>query len=160
MLLGFQTVLAAVYSGIDIKRDSICFEQNKKCVIQGRLKHLKRILAMLLLVLWAPTTSHCMIESAGLLPAFLCCDEACGGEADQDACKALESAAYKVDERDSPVAMSVVLFLLPQVLSDLNDGVEPAPAPGFYPQGAPELAVTWQFSSRTALPPRAPSLAS
>lgn len=165
MLLGFQTViLTALFR---IQQRSVEFNLNARpgVVSKGRVNWLKRIMAVMLLALWTPTTSHCLIESAGLLPDFLCCADACSphgtdGDDDEDSCQSLESAPYKVDENDASVKAWIIAALVPELVEvfRLSENV-PQPTV-FIPDRPAELPVTWQFSRRTALAPRAPSFVS
>jgi hypothetical protein len=129
------------------------------------VKWFNKIMAVMLLVLWVPTTSHCLIESIDLLPQFLCCSEACAPDGaepgeDQDGCESLESASYKVDEQVAWVAAPVFTAWLPEFLAlvePVDIGVNSLDALHLV---EPDLPVTWQFSYRTAAPPRAPSFVS
>jgi hypothetical protein len=123
-----------------------------------------RIVALLLAVFWMPLTSHCNLEQLPGLQ-FL----ACGDQSDQtphtntgcgeSACASVESGLYKTEERPNTLPASALLPVfgvaaamdtLPQ-MAQLRANLEFAP---------PELSRGWQFHFRTALPPRAPSLAS
>lgn len=118
---------------------------------------------VLLLLLWLPTTSHCLMESAGLMPSFLSCTDDCApgaraGKDTKDSCAALESASYKTCDEDAlaivPTCLSAVAlaFLLPETLSNGTC------TPLFPTVAPPSLPVTWQFIQRAALPVRSPSL--
>ena len=122
-------------------------------------------MAMVLLVLWVPTTSHCLIESLDLLPEFLCCAEACASNGaeqgeDADACQSLESASYKVDESTPLINAPVFAVLLPEFFGLVGLAEVSVPALDTLHVAEPDLPVTWQFTFRTALPPRAPSFVS
>ena len=122
---------------------------------------LMKCIAALLLALWVPVTMHCALELVpGLGFIQTCCGEQEAQPADhdcsQDLCSAIESGFYKVDDYPA-LAPSQALLLaftvwnlsaeLPAITPPLSP---PAPSP-------PELPRSWQFSHRTALPPRAPS---
>lgn len=120
------------------------------------------MIAMVMLAAWMPAASLCLAECAGLVERGDCCPEESSGNADTIAhsCCLLASGSYKSDtQRLSVVAPDALAN--PQLLSLVS--VAPlssnlaSPLPALPP---PELPVTWQFSFRTALPPRAPSLAS
>jgi hypothetical protein len=106
-----------------------------------------------------PITSHCSWESVIGGDFFKCAPVAekgdCSGE--DDACASVESASYKTPEAalDVPVpSFSFVLFQLPVLAAPPAQQVAPVTA-------APsEIPTSWQFVSRTALPPRAPSFVS
>ncbi len=135
--------------------------------INKAVRLLKTILALLLALSWVPLSLHCQIEA---MPGweFLSCESGeeehsaphQSSDCEDDFCQIIESGLYKTEEK-APLLCSVNL---------LPPGVEPsiaismqAPDPGLSPVANPSppvLANTWQFTFRTALPPRAPSLAS
>ncbi len=126
-----------------------------------RVRRLFTVVAFLLIGCWAPLTAHCNLDR---LPAFefLKCaqDAQPAGDCDDTACDSVESGLYKTQEHPelnlSPV-LEVVCFALFLVEPDnANDSAFEC-APTVSP---PDLPVTWQFSFRTALPPRAPSITS
>jgi len=125
----------------------------------------KRTFALGLITFWVLMTGHCGWERIPLLK-FLACSPAaetpshrasdCG---DNDACATVESGQYRTEESQvlappasliQPVFVLALLFELsvpePRVLDATPDS------------HSSELAQVWQFFSRTALPPRAPSL--
>lgn len=120
--------------------------------------------ALALLAIWLPATMWCALERAGVPFFEKCCVEgSCDGSSKEPFtgkdCCLLAAGAYQVPS-------SAPLLVTPQfVLSFLQQVfVEPSvDSPGFYglSESSPlELSVAWQFVSRTALPVRAPSLAS
>jgi hypothetical protein len=131
----------------------------------ARVKWLKTVVALMLLALWMPATSLCLIERAGWFANDNCCPSSSqsapnsqsSGEA---TCCALASATYEANNNQtvavaSPIVAFLVLWDLTAVVEELNtpQSVSLSPSP-------PDLPVTWQFSLRTALPPRAPSFVS
>ena len=119
-------------------------------------------MAMVILALWMPATSLCLAECAGLIERGDCCPDESSGKADAAAhpCCFLASGHYKShDYRPlmiAPIdlATAQVPFLISSAApSERLAAIWPSPSP-------PDLPVTWQFSFRAALPPRAPSLAS
>jgi len=141
------------------------FELLVKPAINTHVNRLKTIVAAVFLVLWLPLTSHCLLEGAGLMPDILrCCDTCAPDGKDQgcedDACCSLESTAYKLDcERPAFIPPALGL-LLPVLFHSVEPPAAPQNSLGFLSVASPELPVTWQFSCRTALPPRAPSFVS
>jgi hypothetical protein len=140
-------------------------EQLAKPDINTHVNRLKRIIAALFLVLWLPMTSHCLLEGAGLMPDVLRCNDSCapGGQdqgCEADACCSLESAAYKVDSERPALITPVLGLLVPAFFEPVEPPATPQNSLGFISAASPELPVTWQFSFRTALPPRAPSVVS
>ncbi|HVR34304.1 MAG TPA: hypothetical protein VMS21_00470 [Methylomirabilota bacterium] len=120
-------------------------------------------IALLLLALWVPLTSHCLLEGARVLPSMVCCDEG-GGDCgpvepacEGDACGVVESALYKVDERTDAV--------FPFEGEELQAPV-PAGASIVFEAGLVTVArsdvgnrgsIPWQFLVRAAMPVRAPT---
>ena len=123
------------------------------------VKRLLQIFGFALALVWVPITSHCSWESVIGGDFFKCAPVAEKGYCsdDGDSCASVESASYKTPDAAPDVSVpsfSVVLFQLPLISAPPAQQVAPTTA-------APlEIPVRWQFVSRTALPPRAPSLVS
>jgi hypothetical protein len=119
----------------------------------------------MLLALWMPATSLCLIERAGWFANDDCCpssskDAPDGKPAPEKNCCALASATYKAnDDQTLTVSAPLLAFL---ILPDLIALVEASDAFQSLPvtHSPTDLSVSWQFSSRAAAPPRAPSLVS
>jgi hypothetical protein len=122
---------------------------------------LTRIVALTVLALWGLAAMHCKLEAVpGLEFLKTCCfadsstpsSKGCEG----DGCGAVEDGNYRAEEQ-SAFAPQPVLFLA------LVARIIEAPLPEFPPytfgtcHPPPDLPKAWQFSYRTALPPRAPS---
>ena len=123
---------------------------------------LHRIVAMLMLALWMPAASLCLAECAGIVERGDCCADESSGPANAVAhpCCFLASGHYKSPNDRPQVSAPVMLTTaqLPSLISfspPAEDLVLPSLA-----SCPPELPVTWQFSFRAALTPRAPSVAS
>lgn len=122
---------------------------------------LNTILAFVMMVLWAPITSHCQLEVIPGLEFLQCSsDTSSHSDCEGDSCQSVESVGYKIQDNPDlvPVPLPVVAFMaaLPaveEVLAKLS-GVS------FLTAAPPELSSCWQFAFRTALPVRAPSFAS
>src|SRR5262245_10617186 len=128
------------------------------------VQRIKATVAMVLALVWLPAVSCCLIDASGLFGKQDCCSTehahpaAAPGNCDQP-CGVLASASY-VSQQDQLVVPAPLAELL---ADDVFSPVElqrpgigrdlPATAP-------PEIAGHWQFSFRTALPPRAPSFVS
>jgi hypothetical protein len=130
---------------------------------------LNRAVATVMLALWGLATLHCDLEQVPGLEFLAWChlpetathqengaaphpDNDC----EQDGCSVVESGLYKIEEQAAvPIPLLVENFVLPEC-----EVVPPTPAPGplLLNCSPPELPRGWQFSYRTALPPRAPSL--
>lgn len=123
---------------------------------------LHRIVGLVMLAAWMPAASLCLAECAGLVERGDCCADESGGKTDAAAhpCCALAAGLYKSHD-NQPLVMAPDALATAQVASLIS--VTPSPSrlaslpPALSP---PDLPVTWQFLFRTALPPRAPSLAS
>ncbi|MBI4325526.1 MAG: hypothetical protein HY674_09710 [Chloroflexi bacterium] len=125
------------------------------------MSRLTRAIALLLLALWVPVTAHCRLESIPVFSFLVCCghDDAVphqDSDCEEDACGTVESGAYRIAQ-NAPW----LLGLAPIICCVLTE-VPVAPEPPHMTAAAlpPELPVSWQFSFRTALPPRAPSFVS
>jgi hypothetical protein len=119
-----------------------------------------------LAVLWLPVSVHCQLEQLPGLEFLSCCDhedttaphqdDDCEG----DACAVIESGLYKFEDQQASApapdfgALEFAAFPSDQALIPAVVG---GPVGSTAP---PEFSRIWQFTSRTALPPRAPSLAS
>jgi hypothetical protein len=129
------------------------------------VRWLNKIVALGLLLLWMPATSLCLIERTGWLAHDDCCPSSSAKTppckpSNESPCCALASASYKshFHERLTPKAPVFVLLAIvtaadPDEWLTLSAFVSETPSPL-------ELPTTWQFSLRTALPPRAPSFVS
>jgi hypothetical protein len=111
---------------------------------------------MALALLWVPATSHCMLEEISGFQ-FLKCAADTGGESDceDDACGKVETPTYKVSETRVSVSKPITAelpFEVPIALTVVAKKPQPTTA------APPEILNRWQFISRAALPPRAPSL--
>jgi hypothetical protein len=129
-----------------------------KALLVVWVNQLKTIIAAVLLVLWIPAGSMCLAENAGLLAKNAgCCDDQ---SSETSPCCALASATYKMDENAPTKALS-----LAQIFVSIDPANLDCSRPQFFRVAEcrvspPELSTSWQFSSRAALPPRAPSSAS
>ena len=123
---------------------------------------LGKILAIMLAVLWVPIASHCLLEDAGLIHHSDCCNS--DGDNDHDAADGIcqvEKAGFQLPKFQRVLAEALPYFLTPQLTLDSLLRVEAIP-PDILSRAGPPAALrgTWQFSFRTALPPRAPSFVS
>ena len=125
-----------------------------------------QILGVAIALAWVPITSHCAWEDFSGFELFKCADEApqsspqASHESSQDdcaddACSTLEGGFYKVSETETAVPPPSLSFLFLHV-SVLD--IVPLDQPSPLTAAPPEIPVSWKFLSRTALPPRAPSL--
>jgi hypothetical protein len=128
------------------------------------VKSLRTLLTLLLVAVWPLATSHCSLEQLPGLAFLACADEAAAAphqdnDCETDTCASVESGLYKTEDHPTvptpPLISSELLttVLLATELSTRETAV-------YFNSAPPELSRLWQFSLRTALPPRAPSLAS
>jgi hypothetical protein len=129
-----------------------------RTVFLCNVRRLKIVAASVLLVIWIPATSLCLAENAGLVANSDHCRGCPSPQASP--CCVLASVAYKLDDN------SHVVLLSPDTLVSLfRDTVEVhrplvACLAGNGCKSPPELRSTWQFCTRAAANPRAPSSAS
>ena len=131
------------------------------------VRYLKAIWVVTLALLWVPITSHCQLEAISSLTALLACcqhEESTAPHQDkdceQDACASVESGDYRTQEHKPLLAVPDLVALeiaaVAIELAALPDEV----SLGVFSTAPPERHRVWQFAFRTALPVRAPSLAS
>ena len=126
---------------------------------------LKQAVGWLLLVIWLPATSLCLVERAGWLANDDCCPSSASkpapAEPSSDAtCCTLASASYKADDY-SHLHITAPLFIGVLIFEALAADTEPVQVVDKANDlGPPALLKTWQFTYRTALSPRAPSFVS
>ena len=121
--------------------------------------------ALLLLGLWAACSVNCAFENLARVESLTCCSDEGGGSeqtpvpASQCACSVLASGAYVPHSNvwlpavppDAVLASFGYWLSEPPMTPVCVAGVDASP---------PELAGSWQFIVRTALPARPPSLVS
>jgi hypothetical protein len=120
---------------------------------------------VLLALAWAPLTSHCQLESIPGLEFLHCSPEGHastgdGGDPCQDgACCSIESAKYQSPRQQQIIP--IVLALPPAGCFEVLERLLPVEISlATLTAGPPLFQNGWQFFFRTALSPRAPSLAS
>ena len=128
------------------------------------MQSVKTVLILLLALFWAAASNHCKLEQVPGLDFLACSDHAKNAAPEDKGCDtdgcAFESQLYKVENAQASLPAPVFLFTF--FLNPLLDELS-VPEAGSHamPDAAPvQLARVWQFSYRTALPPRAPSLLS
>ena len=125
---------------------------------------MKTVLILLLTLFWAAASNHCKLEQIPGLDFLACADHAQEAPSEDKGCEtdgcSFEGQLYKVEK--SQVSFSAPTFLFTFLLSPLFDELSAFKAVSHaLPDAAPVvLTRVWQFSYRTALPPRAPSLLS
>ena len=118
--------------------------------------------SLLALVIWLPATVHCELESVPGLEFLQCVSDGQNskGDCSDDGCCVVEKSQYKSKQSRLTIPSP---DLLPVALAPVLDGADILAAEaslGILTAAPPELHQTWHFVSRTALPGRAPSIAS
>ena len=125
----------------------------------------RTLLVVLLALLWAPVTSHCLLERLPGLDFLSCCPHDPGQcedkekDCETDSCAVIEQGLYKLQEHSDLIPKpqtAAAAFLLDFVFSPMRidsreESVQPMPP-------SPPLSSAWQFIYRAAVPVRAPSL--
>lgn len=120
--------------------------------------------ALIVLALWGLAVMHCKLEA---VPGFdflkSCCfvdsEPSSPTDCESDGCGAVEDGGYRSEEQTASAPPPLlILALLSAVIEAPMPELQVCSFVSSHPP--PELPKTWQFSYRTALPPRAPSFAS
>jgi len=122
----------------------------------------KTLAAVVLLVLWLPASMHCAMDRVGLLESEpgCCADKpAQAPHADQcgDRCVVLDGGIHKLGGELLKDPAPVLLLALDWFVSEVRESKavrQISPPAADFP---PVYSRTWQFVTRAALPPRAPS---
>lgn len=115
--------------------------------------------------LWLPAAAHCQLESIPGLE-FLSCQAGTSYSENPDShcgdtgCCSVEESQYKTEQSHLTLPSPKVLLLSSAPVLDLADTLSDEVSQGILTAAPPQLLKTWHFASRTALPARAPSLAS
>lgn len=121
------------------------------------MKRLLQLFGLVLAVLWVPITSHCTWENVAGLQIFQCAtDTPQDSDCQDDGCVQLETATYKVADTSTVVPVLCLKLSIQFTLVELLPAEQASPVTA----APPEVPAGWQFSFRTAAPPRAPSLTS
>jgi len=116
---------------------------------------------MLTLALWGLASMHCTLEGVhGLDFLKSCCFVDSAPSAPQDCegdgCGEVEDGQYRPEEQTASAPQPLIVLAL---LSSVFEVPLPELQAALFvaSESPPELPRVWQFSHRTALPPRAPS---
>jgi len=120
------------------------------------VKRLKTIVALLMLALWMPATSHALLESAGVIHQPHS-DADSDGDHDHDAADGLVLLPSSVN---TPVMCVALVYVLPTIVILLPEPIGTELTDRIHSGTSPPLPNAWQFVHRAALPVRAPSSAS
>ena len=127
------------------------------------VNRLKPVVAMLMLTLFAFASSHPLLEGLGLIHQEVTHAEGpAGSDSDHELADGKCRIESSHEELEKPLADALDLsYSLVFVCVLLLEGDPDAdPGGGSLSPPPPELGTSWQFSSRAALPVRAPSFAS
>jgi hypothetical protein len=128
------------------------------------MSRVRQLFVWVMVALWLPVTLHCATDQAGLFEAKpVCCDDEKENGSDKscaERCSFLDADAQAAPNNLAKAQAPVLLACL----SSLIEWVSETPiVPQISPvrsESPPELPRTWQFVTRAAPLPRAPSLAS
>ena len=127
------------------------------------MRRFKNLVFALAALLWLPVSVHCQLEAVPGLEFLRCSDEAPTSQpASKDCsdCCAVEKSQYRAEQvrLNLPMPELLPLCFAPALSASETDPVQVFV--GVRTAVPPQLLKTWQFASRTALPVRAPSVAS
>lgn len=122
----------------------------------------------LLALTWVLGASHCRIEAMPGFDFFRCGTDVhatetaseCGDPCKESGCCSIESSQFHAP-RQHEIAPVIIAGVVPT--DDFGVAERSLPKEvslGILTAAPPDLPTSWQFLSRTALPPRAPSFAS
>lgn len=130
------------------------------------VRRFRNILFALAAFLWLPVAAHCQLETVPGLE-FLRCSTAAqsspgpNGHCGDGGCCSVEKSQYRTDQFRVTLASANWLPVSPPPILDAANTLPEEVSLGILTAAPPPpLLKTWQFSLRTALPVRAPSLAS
>lgn len=126
------------------------------------MRPFRRVVAVVLLLLWGTVTVHCGLELDGLFgtPSHTAKSPADNGDSDPDGCGAIENGCFAADSHDLAVVQPLlaVEFVLHEV-----ELIPLAPHCVARDEGSlapPELLPSWSFTRRASPPSRAPDFVS
>jgi hypothetical protein len=129
------------------------------------MRRWRALLSVVIAAVWLAAGSDCLLELLPGLGFLSCCQhsqaEKCSahddGDCEADGCAAIESGFYQLEKPVvAPVAPSLAVLGWLEMASDCVQPDAPE-VPIIASVSPPELECIWQFSLRTAAPPRAPS---
>lgn len=126
------------------------------------MRYFRNIVFALAAFIWLPVSAHCQLESVPGFEFLRCAttSQNSQGHCNDGGCCSVEKSQYKSEQQRATLASPI---FLPAVLTPILDATHSLPAEvsvGILTAAPPELPTTWHFLSRTALPARAPSIAS
>lgn len=130
------------------------------------MRWVKTFLVMTLAVFWTLVTNHCRLENLPCFAFLSCVPSNAGGQHESsdcgdDGCGAVESGFYKSEEHtidlESPASLPIYTMEPTGLAAPEADASSAISLPGAAP---PEQISSWQFFTRAASSPRAPSIRS
>ena len=124
---------------------------------------MRAMLVWVLVALWVPLTSHCLLETAGVIPMDECCSPSAQAPPDAhgqctDGCRSFEEGLYKVqDNLDCCLGAPPVGRVTVKALEPSPGQFQAVDSIVFWPPATLHLA---EFLITTSLPIRGPSLVS
>ena len=126
------------------------------------VRYFRNIVFALAAFLWLPVSVHCQLETVPGLEFLRCATEGQNseGNCNDSGCCAVEKSQYK-SEQSRPTVISADVLPMPSArILDTANSLPAEVSIGILTAAPPELVQTRHFLSRTALPARAPSIAS
>ena len=127
------------------------------------VRRFRHILFVVAAMLWLPASAHCQLETIGGLELLRCASSNPSGPSQghcENGCCAAEHSQYNGDHGRLSVSIPVFLQTSTAFSIDAPRALPDEVSLGVLTAAPPELPKAWQFSFRTALPVRAPSLLS
>jgi hypothetical protein len=123
------------------------------------------LFALALVFLWIPATVHCKLEELPGLQFLSCCDhgESVPHQDDDcavDACATVEGGIFKAANPKVDINAPGTVLVLDCSDFEVSDSDTARFRVRQLSERSPDLPLTWQFTLRTALAPRAPSFVS
>ena len=127
------------------------------------MRSLRNIWFAMTALAWLSMSMHCQLESVPGFEFLACQTTAPESKPDSHCdtgCCAAEKSQYKSAQLRVTIPSPDLLPISSVSLLDLANTLPAEVSIGILTAAPPSLTTSWQFSSRTALPVRAPSLAS
>jgi len=127
------------------------------------VRSLKNILFVFSAFAWLGMSMHCQLEAVSGLEFLACaagndCHNQPGSDRGEDGCCSVEKSEYKINQSRLTLQVSDLVLFGPTPAPDFGNTLPAEVGTGILTAAPPELPRCWQFSFRTALPARAPSL--
>ncbi|MDA1273217.1 MAG: hypothetical protein O2960_04065 [Verrucomicrobia bacterium] len=127
------------------------------------MQTLRTLVVALMALAWVTVTSHCQFEALPGLEFLRCATELQvpdegGDPCNEGGCCSVESAKYQSPRQQEMLPVVLVAILPVDDFDMLELSLPVGVSFGILTAAPPELQASWQFSLRTALPVRAPSL--